>query len=124
MRVCAIGRPGARGEAKERPPSDSMNRRPAPCVTQKSLRIYTTRFVPCGLYTNGAATAGPKVNCIAPAHKYSHDLFLVKILEPAEFRFLQNEQGSWMVHGKFHFASLKEVKVGDKLKISISPAAL
>ena len=59
----------------------------------------------------------------APIHKYSNDLFLVKILEPAELQFLQNEQGSWMVHGKFHFAALKEVKVGDKLKISNSPAA-
>jgi hypothetical protein len=58
-----------------------------------------------------------------PEHKYSADLFLVKILEPPGMGSLQNEEGSLMRHGEFGFEALQEVNIGDKLKIFIRPAA-
>jgi hypothetical protein len=54
-----------------------------------------------------------------PAHKFSKDLYRVKILEPVALQYLQHEQGSWMEHGEFQFDSVDEVSVGTQLKISI-----
>jgi hypothetical protein len=56
----------------------------------------------------------------APAHKYSDDLYFVKILSPAEFGSLQPEPGTLMDHGEFELDVSEEVKVGDQLEISIS----
>jgi hypothetical protein len=58
-----------------------------------------------------------------PEHKYSADLFLVKILEPPGMGSLQNEEGSLMRHGEFGFEALQEVNIGDKLKIFIRSSA-
>jgi hypothetical protein len=58
----------------------------------------------------------------APAHKYSKDLFLVRILKPAALGSHQLEPGSLMVRGEFEFEAAEEVKVGDRLEISILPA--
>ena len=58
-----------------------------------------------------------------PEHKYSADLFFVKILEPPGMGSLQNEQGSLMRHGEFGFEALQEVNIGDKLKIFIRSSA-
>ena len=58
-----------------------------------------------------------------PEHKYSANLFLVKILETPGMGSLQNEQGSLMRHGEFGFEAVEEVNIGDKLKIFIRPAA-
>jgi hypothetical protein len=59
-----------------------------------------------------------------PAHKYSADIYRVKILEPVALQYLQHEQGSLMEHGEFQFDSVEEVSVGTKLKISILPFRL
>ena len=57
----------------------------------------------------------------APAQKYSHDLFLVKISKPSEFAHFQHEKGFQMEHGEFSFDSGDELKVGDKLEVLITP---
>jgi hypothetical protein len=57
-----------------------------------------------------------------PANKYSQDLFLVKIVEPAGLDYLQHEKGSLMEHGRFELDAARDVKVGTKQKISIAPA--
>ncbi len=58
----------------------------------------------------------------APAHKYSDDLFYVKVTSPAALGSRQPEQGTLMAYGEFELDASKEVKIGDRLKISISPA--
>jgi hypothetical protein len=55
-----------------------------------------------------------------PADQYSHDLFLVRISKPAEFKYLQHAKGLLMQDGKFSFNSGEELKIGDKLEILIS----
>jgi hypothetical protein len=59
----------------------------------------------------------------APADKYSHELFLVKISKPSELTSFQHEKGLQMEHGEFHFDCGEELKVGDRLEILIFPAA-
>jgi hypothetical protein len=56
-----------------------------------------------------------------PAHRYSTEVFLVKISKPSAFSTVQHEHGSQMEHGEFSFDSGEELKVGDKLEILISP---
>jgi hypothetical protein len=58
----------------------------------------------------------------APAHKYSDDLFYVKVTSPRALGSRQPEQGTLMAYGEFELDAAKEVKIGDRLKISISPA--
>jgi hypothetical protein len=58
-----------------------------------------------------------------PAAKYSKDFCLVKILKPKGLNRLQPERGWQMEHGEFAFDSVKELAVGDRLEISILPAA-
>lgn len=57
-----------------------------------------------------------------PAVKYSNDFYLVKIMEPKGLDYLQPERGWQMERGEFAFDSVKELQVGDRLKISILPA--
>lgn len=57
----------------------------------------------------------------APAHRYSKEVFLVKISKPSAFLTIRH--GSQMEHGEFSFDSGEELKVGDKLEILISPAS-
>jgi len=57
----------------------------------------------------------------APAQKYLHDLFLVRISKPSGFAHLQHQKGTPMEHGEFSFDSGEELKVGDKLEILIYP---
>jgi hypothetical protein len=59
----------------------------------------------------------------APAHKYSHGFFLVRISKPSEIAYLKHERCSRMEFGEFSFDSGEELKIGDKLEILISPAA-
>jgi hypothetical protein len=56
-----------------------------------------------------------------PAHKYSDDLFYVKVTSPVALGSRQPEQGTLMAYGEFELDAAKEVKIGDRLKISISP---
>jgi hypothetical protein len=58
----------------------------------------------------------------APAHRYTKEIFLVKISKPSAFSTIRHEHGSPMEHGEFSFDSGEELKVGDKLEILISPA--
>jgi hypothetical protein len=58
----------------------------------------------------------------APADKYSDDLFYVKVTSPRALGSRQPEQGTLMAYGEFELDAAKEVKIGDRLKISISPA--
>jgi hypothetical protein len=53
----------------------------------------------------------------APADKYSHGLFLVKISNPLQCANLYHEKGSPMENGEFSFHSGAELKVGDKLEV-------
>ena len=59
----------------------------------------------------------------APADKYIHDLFLVKISKPSVFASFQHEKGFKLENGEFSFDSGAELKVGDKLEILICSAA-
>ncbi len=59
----------------------------------------------------------------APADKYSHGHFFVKILKPSELASLQHEKGLQMENGEFGFDSGEELKVGEKLEILIFRAA-
>lgn len=59
----------------------------------------------------------------APANKYSHASFLVKILKPSELAYLPHGKASPMENGEFSFDSGRELKVGDKLEVLISPCA-
>jgi hypothetical protein len=52
----------------------------------------------------------------APAEKYSDDCFHVKIFKPID------KLPSIMDHGRFTFYSDRQLKVGDRLDIDISPA--
>ena len=58
----------------------------------------------------------------APAHRYSKEVFLVKISKPSAYSTVLHEHGSQMEHGEFSFDSGEELKIGDKLEILISPA--
>lgn len=58
-----------------------------------------------------------------PAHKYSTDLYLVKIVEPGALQYLQPEQGWLMEHGEFQFDAVDDVPIDTRLKISVVPAA-
>jgi hypothetical protein len=55
----------------------------------------------------------------APADKYSNGFFRVKISKPAD---LAGKVPSLVNHGRFTFDSERELKAGDTLEISISPA--
>jgi hypothetical protein len=55
----------------------------------------------------------------APADKYSHGSFLVKIASPLQCANLYHEKGSPMENGEFSFDSGEELKVGEKLKILV-----
>ena len=55
----------------------------------------------------------------APAEKYSDDCFHVKIFKPID---LADKLPSIMDHGRFTFYSDRQLKVGDRLDIDISPA--
>jgi hypothetical protein len=57
----------------------------------------------------------------APAHRYSKEVFLVKISKPSACSTVRHEHGSQMEHGEFSFDSGEELKVGDQLEILISP---
>jgi hypothetical protein len=59
----------------------------------------------------------------APAEKYLHELFLVKISKPPELASFHHKKGLQMEHGEFHFDSGEELKVGDRLEILIFPGA-
>jgi hypothetical protein len=59
------------------------------------------------------------VRMYAPAAKYSHGLFLVKISKPSEFASLQCKRHLRMENGEFSFDSGEALKVGDKLEIFI-----
>jgi hypothetical protein len=74
-----------------------------------------------GVEAGGSFTIWAKL--CAPVHKDSHDFFLVKISKPSEFASLQPEKGSQMEHGKFSFDSVRNLKIGDKLEVLISPAS-
>ena len=56
----------------------------------------------------------------APAHRYSDDLFYVKVTNPVALASRQPEQGTLMAYGEFELDAAKEVKIGDRLEISIS----
>jgi hypothetical protein len=58
----------------------------------------------------------------APAHRYSDDLFYVKVTNPVALASRQPEQGTLMAYGEFELDAAKEVKIGDRLEISIFPA--
>jgi hypothetical protein len=55
----------------------------------------------------------------APADRYSNGFFRVKISKPAD---LAGKVPSLVKHGRFTFDSERELKAGDTLEISISPA--
>jgi hypothetical protein len=57
----------------------------------------------------------------APARKYSDGLYLVKILEPKGLEYLGFKHAWEMEHGVFSFDTVRELKVGEKLKIAVSP---
>ena len=54
-----------------------------------------------------------------PADKYSNGSFRVKISKPAD---LAEKKPSLVDHGRFTFDCERELKAGDRLEISISPA--
>jgi hypothetical protein len=74
--------------------------------------------------TGGLEVSGftARARMYAPAHKYSDDLFYVKVISPAAMGSRQPDQGTLMDHGEFEVDVPEEVRVGDKLKVSISPA--
>jgi len=72
-----------------------------------------------GLEVSGFAV---RAKMYAPAHKYSDDLFYVKVTNPVALGSRQPEQGTLMAYGEFEFDTAKEVKIGDRLEIAISPA--
>jgi hypothetical protein len=65
----------------------------------------------------GGSTIHAKI--YAPADKYSHGRFLVKISKPSEFASLQHEKDLRMENGEFSFDSGEELKVGEKLEVTI-----
>jgi hypothetical protein len=69
----------------------------------------------------GVEVGGSTVHArmFAPADKYSHGLFLVKILKPPEFASLHHQNGLRMENGEFSFDSGEEPEVGEKLGILI-----
>ena len=71
-----------------------------------------------GVEAGGSYTIGARI--YAPADMYSIDCFQVKISKPID---LADKIPSVMDHGRFTFHSERQLKVGDKLDIYISPAA-
>ena len=68
----------------------------------------------------GGCTVYARIN--DPVQKYSHASFMVQILKPIGLAHIQREKGLRIEHGQFRFDSGEDLKVGDKLEISISPA--
>ena len=76
-----------------------------------------------GLEVSGFAV---RAKMYAPTHKYSDDLFYVKVTNPVALGSRLPEQGTLMAYGEFELDTAKEVKIGDRLwdrlEIAISPA--
>jgi hypothetical protein len=70
-----------------------------------------------GVEAGGSYAIEAKI-CV-PADNYSNDFFRVKISKPAD---LAGKTPSLVNHGRFTFDCERELKVGDKLEIFISPA--
>ena len=71
-----------------------------------------------GVEAGGSYTIGARI--YAPADMYSIGCFQVKISKPID---LADKIPSVMDHGRFTFHCERQLKVGDKLDICISPAA-
>ena len=58
---------------------------------------------------------------LAPANKYSDDVYMVRIIKPEGIGDLMDEEGTLMEHGKFSFDSTEEVPKDTRLEVKITP---
>ncbi|HEV3210948.1 MAG TPA: hypothetical protein VGY91_11855 [Chthoniobacterales bacterium] len=86
--------------------------------------VFSVEKHPVVEVAQGVQTGGYTIRAgmQAPARKYSDRLYLVKILEPKDLEYLESRHEWEMEHGVFSFGSVRELKVGTKLRIAIYPA--
>ena len=59
------------------------------------------------------------VEALALDHKFSDDVYMVKVVKPHGVGDLIDEEGTLMEHGKFSFDSTEEITAGTALEVEI-----